>query len=477
MKMSVRWIILITIIASLSRLFFLASSPPGFYIDEAAGATNAICFAQTHASELGDRWPIFFAAFDRSSGAFFTAPYIYPVSVWLEVFGTSAAAFRGFVALCSVLSILALFLLGKTLRDAETGWYVALAASISPWIFQFSRIAWDPPVAMMFLAWSLYFLFSAIEIWSFIVSGGLLAVSAYAYPPLRAQIILLIPALLWVRWRLKESTTTTTPVVSISAWLGGLGFVSIPLALAIISGEIQGRFNFLSVFAPGVLQERYHNGSPIFGLILLLKNFFAHLTPSFLLLAGDSNLRHSTGRFGILSWLDAFAVILFISLILKWLRLRKEGSAIKIETRNTFLIPALGLFGFFTGIGAASLTWEGIPHALRSLGGSPFLAIFTGFVLRESTRKSERMKFSVAVIATLFFTCFAWIYFGEYKTTSELWFDQPILDSAKQAAITHNWQGFVQSANGYQDSALKYHFMNEGHFTCEQVRQIFKTSK
>jgi hypothetical protein len=44
------------------------------------------------------------------------------------------------------------------------------------------------------------------------------------------------------------------------------------------------------------------------GAWVFTTNFFAHFAPAYLLVSGDTNLRHSTRAFGEWSWLDALAL-------------------------------------------------------------------------------------------------------------------------------------------------------------------------
>ncbi len=105
-----QFVLLVAIIALMVGLRFVAldSIPPGFFVDEAAAATNVLCFKQTGAGELGTPWPLFFTAYDRHFGGFFTAPYIYPLVAWTSVFGDSIASFRSFSAFASALALLGL---------------------------------------------------------------------------------------------------------------------------------------------------------------------------------------------------------------------------------------------------------------------------------------------------------------------------------------------------------------------------------
>lgn len=58
-----------------SRFFLLDISPPGFYTDEAASATQALCIAQSGYDFYGNWLPLFPKGFE--GGGVFTPFYIY----------------------------------------------------------------------------------------------------------------------------------------------------------------------------------------------------------------------------------------------------------------------------------------------------------------------------------------------------------------------------------------------------------------
>jgi hypothetical protein len=77
------------------RLIGLEQSPPGSYVDEAAGATNIICFAQDNTNESGEQFLLFTRGL---GGGFFTPAYLYIGNAWVRLFGVSIASFRSIAA-------------------------------------------------------------------------------------------------------------------------------------------------------------------------------------------------------------------------------------------------------------------------------------------------------------------------------------------------------------------------------------------
>jgi hypothetical protein len=160
------------------------------------------------------------------------------------------------------------------------------------------------------------------------------------------------------------------------------------------------RFQHLSIFSsPGGLAE---------AVPLFVKNYFAHLSPSFLFLQGDSQLRHSLMGFGEL---HIFAAPLLL-----------YGLYIIGRRRTKFDLLLLGWFLVFPI--PASLTREGIPHALRTIVALPMpeiiCAIGAAHITQYLARKYSKAKTSstakhmirisaycVAIIVTISIIMFA----------------------------------------------------------------------
>lgn len=136
------------------RFIGLEISPPGFYLDEAAGATQIICLKETWRDFYGNGPGLFTAGFPGFG--LYTPIYVYGEMLWTSVFGNAIWAFRSFLALTTSLTVYFLYLWVRNISSDKTALYVAFAASISPWAFQFSRIAWDPPLAVLFLVMALW---------------------------------------------------------------------------------------------------------------------------------------------------------------------------------------------------------------------------------------------------------------------------------------------------------------------------------
>lgn len=370
-------------------------SPPGFYGDETAGATQVLCLLQDRFDFFGNHRPLFAEGFPGAGQ--YTPIYLYGQQAWVTIFGSSVESFRSFLGLVTCLTILFLFLWVKRVSNTKTAFYVALSASIMPWSFQFSRIAWDPPLAPLFLV---------MAIWSTSLSSMFrwqacifLALAAYSYPPMRITapvFFLLMPGL---RWNYK--------IFSIL----GAGIICIPLFLKIQDPEFLTRSRALAIWT-------YFNFNPyenlgIFSIpTLFLKQFASYLTPDFLFFSGDTNLRHSTQKFGMLSWLDLTAL-----LGIAWICIKKAKDFSKSHLSDIqFLLLRVALIGIALGIAPAALTNTSfIPNALRAIGAWPFFALLTGVLLVFLEHEfGKRIRLFFYIIAFSFFCLYINNYFFSY---------------------------------------------------------------
>jgi hypothetical protein len=383
------------------RFLWLDFSPPGFYIDEAVGATHVMCIKETGADFFNQTLPLFSAGF---GGGFYTAPYLYGEVFFTSLFGNSVFAFRAFIALVSFLTIGLIYLWVRKATDERTGRFALLFATISPWAFQFSRIAWDPPLSPFFLILGLV-AFQSKKKWSLIGGALCFAVAAYAYPPARIQaavFLFLIPDLNW-----KEKAK------SFAVWMVAL----VPLFYRSLDPAFTARGRMLVLWS-GYPGNPYHN-EDLFGFVgaffVLLGKYF---TPDFLLLSGDHNVRHSIQDFGMISYVEAAAIVSGL-LIWAW-HLKSKKSYFSSPQKNFMLLCAVGLL---TGLAPGALTWEGNPHALRALGAWPFFSVLAAIFAERICRPIKWMKEGVLVASLVFISFYFYSYFEYYPVRAHGWFE------------------------------------------------------
>jgi 4-amino-4-deoxy-L-arabinose transferase-like glycosyltransferase len=142
MKVSCQILLLLAFFMLAVRFWALDMSPPGFYADEAISAGSVSCFAETGESIWGDRYPLFF-----ETKMYPVSPvFVYLGAAWRHVFGGSISAFRSFAALFGILACFGVAVAAYQFWGRLAAIMALSVAALSPWAFQFSRIAWDPAI-------------------------------------------------------------------------------------------------------------------------------------------------------------------------------------------------------------------------------------------------------------------------------------------------------------------------------------------
>ena len=455
---------------NIARFLALEVSPPGFYIDEAAASMNSMCLAQEGTDYAGRRLPLYSAM--EFGGMVVNAPFLYSGAAWVSLFGDSIGALRAMSAFFTVVALFGVHSIGRSLVSPFAGLMVLFVGSLSPWAFQFSRIAWDPPLAPAYFVWGVFFLVCRRTLLSAMGAGALFALAAYAYQATRVQVLLfLIPTLPSLYFFAGHSLKRLL--------LFGLacGTLLVPLAVALLSPELQTRFNAVGIFSSHYLHSIGYDDSLWSIAGVFFRNFLKHLSVDYLLLLGDGNLRHSSRAVGILSPLDALAFAFGVFfLIEKGVCLRGRWTAFPLEASSQdqqylalFLVAVLGIF---SGISPAALTWESIPHALRSIGAWPFVALLSGTILHFVVLRWRHAFGVIGIVSVAYLAYFGRYYFIEYPFHSRPWFDVSVVEAARGAAVTGEWGSFIREHPDYPDSGLRYHLMHYRGDTCSGSRAV-----
>lgn len=141
-------LILIMIFGFAVRLFLIERIPPGFFTDEASIGYNAYTLIKAGTDEVGNHLPVFFKNFNAfyrpGVSIYFSAPFVL-------IFGLNEFSIRLASSIIGVLTILAIFFLGKTLFSTKIGFLSALMLAIAPWHIHFSRIGQEFIYLVLFL--------------------------------------------------------------------------------------------------------------------------------------------------------------------------------------------------------------------------------------------------------------------------------------------------------------------------------------
>jgi 4-amino-4-deoxy-L-arabinose transferase-like glycosyltransferase len=461
---------LVLLIAAMTvfRFIGLDVSPPGFFQDESSNAMHFVCLAQTGADATGETFPLFPLQFEEASnriGGVIPPNFAYAGAVWVSLFGPSITSVRALSAVLMTLTTLGVYLLVRLFFPRPAAILCATAAAISPWMFQLGRISGFPSLEPPLLIFSVYFFLRSRAILDAVLAGAFLSLTLYSYPPARAQLPILLIPLLWMK-RIQHGLDRRFLIACLGTALVG----SLPLMHHLASPEARIRSDHVAIFGAyyrAWLGDQY---SPLLLFRVFLRNFVAHFDPGYLFFTGDRNLRHSTQAVGQLSWLDTAAVLaggvaLLAGLFRRRLAPPKPTAGESLSSNTFFVFCGIG---FLSGIVPSALTWEGIPHAVRSIGALPFLPVLTGLTLYRLGQAWNMLYVHglAAALSVLFAFYFMFHYFRDYPVASRVWWQAPIREAAAQAGRTGDWSHFVAVTRDHAQVSTRYYLVVYGGEDC-----------
>ena len=341
---------LLTIALAL-RLYALGDNPAGFFRDEADKGYTTYSLLQTGCDQTGAFLPLFV----RSLNVTTSAVYQYLDLPFVAAMGLSETAVRLPAALAGSLSVLAALLVGRAWWGPAAGLWAGWFVCLSPWSLLLSRWANQSILLTVFVPLGFFFFTKAkaADLPSrrqAVCSALAFLVALYSYEPARLVVPLLVALLPMVYLdptRMRRFGPARVAVIWGIFW-GIFAVGALPMLYHMVAQpeESSARFSSITIF----------RGQP---LIVLFRewaaNYGLHLSPGFLFVHGDQNLRHHTAVFGQLHW--PLAPLLVLGL---FRAIRCHGP-----------IDRVLLVWFFTFPVAAACTWESIPHALRSIFAVP----------------------------------------------------------------------------------------------------------
>lgn len=393
-------LLLIVIFALFLRVYQLGQIPSGLFCDEAATGYDAYSLLKTGKDSNGNFLPILINRHNTDNAE---AMYTYLTVPSVFLFDLTIFSTRLLAAIIGTLTILTTYLLTKELFNKKIGLISAFLLAVSPWHLQFSRIAFRAILAPFFITLGLFFLLKGLKKPNFFIVAALtLGLSLYTYHIIKLFLPLMI-ILFFLFYHKKlitlfKNNMETKKIAILSSII--FLILAIPIYYLSFFGGGNQRLNEVSVF---------NAKNPLFGF---LWSFSEHLSPDFLFINGDANLRHSLPNFGQL----LLILLPFILLAL--------GFFIYKRDKRGFLLISL----FIAGLIPASLTIEGIPHAIRSISAEPFLIIIAAFGIYLfykylNKNKKKHIKVIVFAIAFILITInamfFIHAYFIKYPSLSE----------------------------------------------------------
>lgn len=341
-------LVIIITIGTFLRFYNLSTNPPELFEDEITNVSSARSILLTGKDINGHLNLYFYNRVESRSPV-----YGYLAALSTFALGNNTFAIRFPAALLGIISVIVVFFISKELfNNSYASLFASFITAVIPWQVHYSRVGWEPAATIPFLLIAIYFYLVGrmnhrvipLSYLSFCV-----VIFSHRSGEVLAPLILFTLILFNIKNVVKNFKYHFFPIFIFALSL---------LTVFVISQKdplLHNRALRISTFNEGVNTN---------SLSIFTKNYLAHFSYKFLFTEGDPNLRHSTGKNGVLySALLPFLIIGFISLL-------------KNSKNNDFKMILLWLIIFPLG---GSLTNDGVPHATRTLIGGPVLTLIATF--------------------------------------------------------------------------------------------------
>lgn len=369
-------LIIVFIIAAITRIAFLGIAPNAFSVDEASNGYDAYSIMMTGKDRYGEFMPLFFRALDdyrESTYILLTVPFI-------KIFGLNEFATRLPAAICGTLTVVVVYLLAKELfNNFWIAFNASLLLAINPWSIYLSRIAFRANLFPLLFSLAILFFVKSFKNKNYlIVSSLFFCISLHTYSAARVFVPLFVFILAIIFWK---HLWCSKPQSLIAACLFTL-FLSY-LSHYWLDPEVMIRANKIGfITSPSEL----------------LLSYFSYYSPVFLFLRGDANPRNSLATIGIgqLHLLELITVIIGIFFLFK-----------KYSKIN-YKLHLLWIWLFLYPIPAALAEPA---QSIRSIIGYPLLAIISGLGLFHLSQLITKKYLKIFKIITGFLITISFIYF------------------------------------------------------------------
>lgn len=235
---------LIFALAIFLRTYRIDSIPPGIYVDETNGALDALYINEGRSdSPFGLGW------YGTPNG------YLYYMGGVFKLFGATWAGLKFASLLPAILTIPAVYLVGRLLFGPGAALAAMLIMAVSRWHLSMSRWGWNQTAPLLFQALATFFLIRGLRdrrARDYALGGLLTGLSFYTYLSSRLAAATLALYLLYWLW----SDPAGWRAALRRCWLGLAIFVAAvvvaaaPLAVTYLSdpGRFNGRVDEISIF-------------------------------------------------------------------------------------------------------------------------------------------------------------------------------------------------------------------------------------
>lgn len=368
----------VSLLVIVSYFYDVPRNPVGFFVDEASIAYNAHTVAQTGKDEYGHTLPLYFHAF----GEYKSPVYIYILSAIFWFTGPSELAARMLSAVMGLATALLLGILAAQLTGRRlVGLILFLAAALTPWVFEISRLVFEVAFLPVNLALFLLVLQRGAKRprWSVFTAAGLgvllgLMVYTYSVGRVLAPLFALGLAIFFTRERWRQVVLT---------WIV-FGITLVPLAVFTLHhpGALSERFKFVTYVKPGDTRSQI--------ALRFMQNYAENFSPRRWLLYGDPEPRHHLPGMG--SLLAGVVALAALGLILVLIRYRNNAWW-------RFII-----YGLLVSPIPAALTLDYF-HTLRLIALPCFLLVLTipavEFLVAESGQRANVRRVALTALVLI----------------------------------------------------------------------------
>ena len=412
------------VVIAFFHVWQLDNIPRGIFHDEGVNGFESYALQQTGMDTFKEPWPFYFTALWDYRGPYF----MYPAAAVFALVGPSIAALRSVSAMYFLLFLLCTYaLLWRLFKSNLVRIYGVIAMGTLPWLFTISRVAFRVNAQIFFVMLALFMVHVTWKAKKHIllhaaVTGTFIGLTVHSYESSKVVMPLMLVGTLVFLWRKGKGAVLTIGAAAVIAALP-----------TIIFGYYHAEDFSNRAKATSYLYDDITQGEK---LKLFAKSYADLWSPDYLLLHGDTQLRHSTHFGGQVYWIvAALALLAFLSLFFSPSRRR-----VKFSEKDPFAFYVLYLV--LIGSTAAALTIAEGPHGIRSLQTGAFLALFSCYglaVLLQIQKDSVRKAVTTLCLCVLVLESGLYLhdYFVSYPARSEVAFDSyPLLYTMRRAEQT-----------------------------------------
>lgn len=436
-------------IAILARTYHITSLPPGVYPDEAVNGTDAI-----NAIETG-HFQLFYPNNYGREGLFINL-----IALGFKIFGVNVITLKMWAVFFGILTIAGIMLLALELFGSyRAGLVAGFFYATSFWAINFNRISFRANMLPFVLVFTFYFLFKGLRTKKFadyIWSGIFFGLGMHTYIAFRIAPFILIA--LFTAFLISKKRFLREYWKPILAFALAAFFVALPMLLTFYFHPeyFETRSESVSVLSPKVNQGHlsralWESATKTFGMFNV---------------KGDQNWRHNLpSQPEIESWTGLFfligiAVLLFQ--IFYWLYQKIKNK----KRSDDFVVATLLLAWLVVMLLPGILSYEGLPHALRTIGALPAAILIATFAVekifvltgRLAQKKSKIIATTSAVSQIILIILIVWSgyfslknYFVDWASASEI-----------HPAFAQNFKNIALYLNNLPSGINKYVIANAG---------------